>query len=134
MSKKQNIIQAATHLFVEQSFEGTTTLQLANEAVVTEPLIYYHFKGKDESFNHILETSFEEYSSRLETLERDPGTQFERILAIRELDEALREKRIKKDSKGDFRKGHWGAEKGDLRVISQYYVSTMIIKLNGITD
>jgi AcrR family transcriptional regulator len=80
--KKQNIIQAATRLFAEQGFEGTSTLQIANEAVVTEPLIYYHFKGKDELFSHILETSFKAYFSRLETLERETGTQFERIEAL----------------------------------------------------
>ena len=80
--KKQNIIQAATRLFAEQGFEGTSTLQIANEAVVTEPLIYYHFKGKDELFSHILETSFKEYFSRLETLERDTGTPFQRIEAL----------------------------------------------------
>ena len=73
LSKRQNIIQAATHLFAEQGFEGTTTLQIANEADVTEPLIYYHFKGKDELFSHILETSFKEYFSRLEALKKISG-------------------------------------------------------------
>jgi len=82
LNKKQNIIQAATHLFAEQGFEGTTTLQIANEADVTEPLIYYHFKGKDEVFSHILETSFKKYFSRLEALERETGTQFKRIEAL----------------------------------------------------
>ena len=82
LNKKQNIIQAATRLFAEQGFEGTTTLQIANEAGVTEPLIYYHFKGKDELFSHILETSFKEYFSRLETLEKDTGTQFKKIEAL----------------------------------------------------
>ncbi len=82
MNKKQNIIQAATHLFAEQGFEGTTTLQIANEADVTEPLIYYHFKGKDEVFSHILETSFKKYFSRLEALERETVTQFKRIEAL----------------------------------------------------
>ncbi len=82
MNKKQNIIQAATHLFAEQGFEGTTTVQIANEAGVTEPLIYYHFKGKDELFSHILETSFKEYFSGLEDLEKDTGTQFKWIEAL----------------------------------------------------
>jgi len=82
LSKKQNIIQAATRLFAEQGFEGTSTLQIANEAVVTEPLIYYHFKGKDDLFSHILETSFKAYFSRLEALEREPGTPFQRIKAL----------------------------------------------------
>lgn len=47
-----------------------------------KPLIYYHFKGKDELFSHILETSFKEYFSRLETLKRETGTQFQRIEAL----------------------------------------------------
>jgi len=51
LTKKQNIIQAAARLFAEQGFEGTTTLQIAHEADVTEPLIYYHFKGKDQARN-----------------------------------------------------------------------------------
>ncbi len=82
MNKKRNIIRSATYLFAEQGFEGTTTLQIAQEADVTEPLIYYHFKGKNELFSHILETSFKEYFSGLETLERAPGTQFQRIEAL----------------------------------------------------
>ena len=57
MTKKQNIIQAANHLFAEQGFEDTTTLQIDNEADITEPLIYYHFKAKGELFSHILKTS-----------------------------------------------------------------------------
>ena len=48
LNKKQNIIQAAC-LFAEQGYDGPTTLQIANEAGVTEPLIYYHFKGKTVS-------------------------------------------------------------------------------------
>jgi len=41
-------------LFASQGFEGTTTLQIAGEGGVTEPLLYYHFKGKDELFTHFL--------------------------------------------------------------------------------
>jgi AcrR family transcriptional regulator len=82
LKKKQNIIRAATHLFAEQGFEGTTTLQIAHEADVTEPLIYYHFKGKDDLFSHILETSFKEYFSSLEALEKHTGSQFKRIEAL----------------------------------------------------
>ena len=82
MKKKNNIIQAATRLFADRGYDGTTTLQIAEEAGVTEPLIYYHFKGKEELFSHILETTFQEYFSRLENLEELTGTQFERIEAL----------------------------------------------------
>jgi AcrR family transcriptional regulator len=79
LKRKQLIINAATHLFAEQGFDGTSTLQIAEKAGVTEPLIYYHFKGKEDLFSHILENSFKEYFSGLNSLKREPGTQFERI-------------------------------------------------------
>ena len=82
MKKKQDIIRAATRLFAEQGLEGSTTLQIANEAGVTEPLIYYHFKGKEDLFNHIIDTSFKKYFSGLDALEKKPATQFQGIKAL----------------------------------------------------
>ena len=82
MKKKQNIIRAATRLFAEQGYDGTTTFQIAKEAGITEPLIYYHFKGKDDLFSYILETSFKKYFSGLEALEKETKTQFQRIEAL----------------------------------------------------
>jgi len=79
LNKKQNIIQAASHLFAEQSFEGTTTVQIAKGAKATEPMIYYHFKGKDDLFTQILERASQEYFSRLKRLPGDTTTQFEKI-------------------------------------------------------
>ena len=82
MKKKQDIIRAATRLFAEQGLDGTTTLQIAKEAGVTEPLIYYHFKGKEDLFNHILDTSFKTYFSGLDALGKKSATQFQRIEAL----------------------------------------------------
>jgi len=79
MPKKQSIIKTATHLFATQGFDGTTTIQLSEEAGVTEPLIYYHFTGKDEIYTSILASVFEEYFARLKTLQRKTDTQFEKI-------------------------------------------------------
>jgi AcrR family transcriptional regulator len=79
MQKKQNIIRAAIRLFATQGFDGTTTLQIAHEAQVTEPLIYYHFKGKDDLFTHILKAAFKEYFEMLDGLTRETETQFEKI-------------------------------------------------------
>ena len=79
MKKKQNIIRAATRLFAEQGYDGTTTLQITQEAGVTEPLIYYHFKGKDDLFSHILENSFKDYFFGLDSPKKETGTQFERV-------------------------------------------------------
>lgn len=79
MKKRQAIIQAATVLFGTIGFDGTTTLAIANEASVTEPLLYYYFNGKDELFTHCLELAFYEYFSRLEELPKNTSTEFQKI-------------------------------------------------------
>lgn len=79
LKKKNDIIKTAARLFAEQGFEATTTLQITREAGVTEPLIYYHFKGKDDLYTHILSATFNEYFSRLETLRNNTRTEFEKI-------------------------------------------------------
>jgi len=77
--KKYDIISTATRLFATQGFDGTTTLQIAREAKVTEPLIYYHFEGKDDLFTHIIRDGFEAYFTRLESLKKETSSQFEKI-------------------------------------------------------
>jgi AcrR family transcriptional regulator len=79
MTKKHNIIKTATHLFATQGFDGTTTLQISKGADATEPLIYYHFTGKDEIYTSILTSIFEDYYSRLKELQGKTATQFEKI-------------------------------------------------------
>jgi AcrR family transcriptional regulator len=79
MGKKKNLIETAVRLFAEQGYDGTTTLQISREAGVTEPLIYYHFKGKEELFTHILNDAFDEYMTRLESLPADTADEFTQI-------------------------------------------------------
>ncbi|MDJ0803466.1 MAG: TetR/AcrR family transcriptional regulator [Desulfobacterales bacterium] len=79
MGKKRNLIETAVRLFAEQGYDGTTTLQISREAGVTEPLIYYHFKGKEELFTHILTDAFDEYMTRLESLPSETTDEFTKI-------------------------------------------------------
>ena len=79
MSKKKDLINAAIRLFADQGFDGTSTIQLSREAGVTEPLIYYHFRGKDDLFTHILKTSFDQYFLRLAAVSQPGDTQFEKL-------------------------------------------------------
>ena len=85
MSKKETILKTAARLFAVQGFEATTTIQIAREAGVTEPLIYYHFKGKDDLFTHIIAATFSEYFSRIDNLEKNPGSPFRQIQKLIEL-------------------------------------------------
>ena len=79
------IVESATRLFGSIGFDATTTLEIANEAKVTEPLIYYHFKGKDELFTPSLELAFQEYISRLVELPEHTPTEFQKITNIIDL-------------------------------------------------
>ncbi len=79
MGKKKSLIDTAVRLFAEQGYDGTTTLQISREAGVTEPLIYYHFKGKEELFTHILKEAFDEYMARLEALPQQTEEEFTKI-------------------------------------------------------
>jgi AcrR family transcriptional regulator len=79
MKKKYYIIDAATRLFATQGFDATTTIQISEEAKVTEPLLYYHFKGKDELYTSILASAFEDYLSRLKELKKETATSFEKL-------------------------------------------------------
>jgi AcrR family transcriptional regulator len=79
LNKKQDIIQAATLLFAKQGFDGTTTLQISKQAGITEPVIYYHFTGKDELFTGIIASAFETFFAHLDDLPENTHTQFEKI-------------------------------------------------------
>ncbi|MFP4083839.1 MAG: TetR/AcrR family transcriptional regulator [Desulfonatronovibrio sp.] len=78
-NKKNKIIATSTKLFAVQGFDNTTTLQIAKESGVTEPLLYYHFKGKEEIFTDIIKRIFEEYSELIESLPEDTENEFEKI-------------------------------------------------------
>ena len=78
-NKKKDIVKAATRLFAEKGFNGTTTLQISKEASITEPMIYYHFSGKDELFTRIITKTFETFLAHLDNLPKSTGTEFEKI-------------------------------------------------------
>ena len=79
MNKKQNLIDAAIRLFADQGFEGTSTIQLSRAAGVTEPLIYYHFEGKNDLLSHVLKLIFNKYFKYLDEVDLSSKTEFEKI-------------------------------------------------------
>ncbi len=79
MSAKQDLINTVIPLFASQGFDATTTFEIAKAAGVTEPVIYYHFKNKEGLFTYILLETFTEYFSRLDAIEIETTTQFEKI-------------------------------------------------------
>ena len=48
--RRQQLIDVATKLFARTGYEATTTAAIAQAAGVTEPILYRHFKSKQELF------------------------------------------------------------------------------------
>jgi len=48
--RRQQLIEVATRLFAEYGYDATTTAAIADAAGVTEPILYRHFKSKQEMF------------------------------------------------------------------------------------
>ncbi len=80
--KKNNIIKAATRFFASQGYDGTTTKAISHKAGVTEPLLYYHFSGKDEIYTSILNSIFSDYFKQIEVLKKETNTLFEKIESL----------------------------------------------------
>lgn len=68
MSRKNDIIKAATELFSQQGFHATSTHQVAKLAEVSEGIIFYYFKTKEEILLAIFEEAFDSFV--LETQKR----------------------------------------------------------------
>ncbi len=48
--RREQLIEVATRLFARSGYEATTTAAIAEAAGVTEPILYRHFKSKQELF------------------------------------------------------------------------------------
>jgi AcrR family transcriptional regulator len=58
-STRDRIVAAAADLFSERSFDGATTRDIATRAGVTQPLLHYHFRSKDELWRAAVDSLFE---------------------------------------------------------------------------
>ncbi|MBU4567119.1 MAG: TetR/AcrR family transcriptional regulator [Desulfarculus sp.] len=61
MSRKQDIIDAATELFSQNGFHATSTHQVAKLAEVSEGIIFYYFKTKEDILLEIFYDSFDKF-------------------------------------------------------------------------
>ena len=62
---RERILAAALDLFSERSFEGATTREIAARAGVTQPLLNYHFRSKDDLWRAAVDALFAELSDTL---------------------------------------------------------------------
>jgi TetR/AcrR family transcriptional regulator len=56
---RDRILAAAVDLFSEKSFDGASTREIANRAGVTQPLVSYHYRSKDELWRAAVDSLFD---------------------------------------------------------------------------
>src|SRR5207244_4885747 len=59
LETRRAILEAALDLFSERSFDGASTRGIAELAGVTQPLLNYHFAGKEELWRAAVDDLFE---------------------------------------------------------------------------
>jgi AcrR family transcriptional regulator len=82
--RREQLMEVATKLFARNGYEATTTAAIALAAGVTEPILYRHFKSKQELFVAIVKAVSDRTMKHWEDLIRgieDPAEQFRRIAA-----------------------------------------------------
>lgn len=56
---RDRILTAAAELFADRSFAGASTREIATRAGVTQPLLNYHFRAKDELWRAVVDALFD---------------------------------------------------------------------------
>lgn len=65
MSKREQIMQVAMALFIEQGFHGTSVQMIANQVGMATGSLYRYFQGKDELIRAIYRKAVEEMLLKL---------------------------------------------------------------------
>jgi AcrR family transcriptional regulator len=64
---RRAILEAALDLFAERGFDGASTRLIAERAGVTQPLLNYHFAGKDELWRAAVDDLFERVRTSMQS-------------------------------------------------------------------
>lgn len=65
-ASKQKVMDAASILFFQKGYHGTSVRDIADKASVNVSLISYYFKGKQGLFEHAVTEYYEEYLNTIE--------------------------------------------------------------------
>ena len=80
--RREQLIEVATKLFAKSGYEATTTAAIADAAGVTEPILYRHFKSKQELFVAIVremsEQTMKQWRVSIESV-TDPAERIRKI-------------------------------------------------------
>jgi AcrR family transcriptional regulator len=83
MTTKEVILYVASDLFMEKGFAATSTREIAENAGITQPNLYHHFKTKEDIYIAVLEKLSSEVKTTLEAMvEESTDALFDRLIDI----------------------------------------------------
>jgi len=69
---RSRILEAAARRFVASGYHGISMREIADDAGLSKPALYYHFRDKESLFLAILEDAVERLASLLDACEAEP--------------------------------------------------------------
>ena len=83
MSRKEDILKAATELFAIHGFNGTATSEIASRAGVAHGTVFHHFKSKENLLVAICDELVQDYVMGLRAaIEEGPGTGWDTLESV----------------------------------------------------
>ena len=79
MKTKEHILQTAADAFAAKGFSGVRIDELARDAGINKATLYYHFRSKQEIFEHVMQRQFVKLQERLNTAVEMVGTPEEKL-------------------------------------------------------
>src|SRR5215471_14054574 len=76
-STRQEILDAARDLFVNEGFDNVSMRKIAEKVEYAPGTIYLYFKDKAEILDTLCQQTFEKLHARMEAIRRDPGNPLE---------------------------------------------------------
>lgn len=81
--RKNEILEKALDVFVNEGYEDTTFQKIAERCGITRTILYLYFKNKKEIFAFSIKLFTQKLESEIMTIGADPGmTQSEKLVAI----------------------------------------------------
>ena len=82
-SARGRLLREAADLFSRKGYAATSVGEIVAAAGVTKPVLYYHFKSKENLYHTLMEESLEHFRAAVETAHRnETGTAADRVLRL----------------------------------------------------
>ncbi len=81
-SVRHRLMSAATDLFNQKGYAGTSVREIVEEAGVTKPVLYYHFGSKEGIYLALFEETFAAFMDSLTVSHVHPSSARERLLDL----------------------------------------------------